>query len=146
VRVAARGIDIQHNLTGNRRVVAERADHSRIIAERGGRGYVQRPYFYRGREYAHRTYYVRGRAFDRFYVRYPYRGAYLEMYTSAAYYLPAFYGWAYNPWVAPVPYAWGWSAYPWYRYYGYYMFPYPMYAGPSFWLTDYLISTWVRLF
>jgi len=141
VRVPGRGMAIHHNLNGNRHVAVEWPDHSRIVAERGGRSYVQRPYIYRGREYAQRTYYVHGRVYDRFYARYPYRGAYLEMYTPTAYYRPAFYGWAYNPWAAPVPYAWGWSSYPWYGYYSYYLVPYPTYAGPAYWLTDYLIAT-----
>ena len=47
------------------------------------------------------------------------------MYTPAYYYRPAFYGWAYNPWVAPVPYAWGFAVNPWYGYYGVYFNPYP---------------------
>ena len=62
------------------------------------------------------------------------------MYTPAYYYRPAFYGWAYNPWVAPVPYAWGFAANPWYGYYGPYYAPYPVYPSASVWLTDYMIS------
>ncbi len=53
---ARRRMDIHHNLNGDRRVSVERADHSRIVAERGGRGYVQHPYTYHGHEYARRTY------------------------------------------------------------------------------------------
>ena len=57
------------------------------------------------------------------------------------YYGPAYYGWAYNPWPAPIVYAgWGWAGNPWYGYYGGWWNPYPVYAGASFWLTDYLIS------
>lgn len=140
VHDARRGMDIHHGLSGNRRVAVERSDHSRIVAERGGRGYVQRPYMYRGHEFAHRTYYANGRAYDRFYRGYPYHGVYVEMYTPAYYYRPAFYGWAYNPWVAPVPYAWGFAANPWYGYYGAYFTPYPVYPSASVWLTDYMIS------
>ena len=137
-------MDIHHGLGGGRRVEVVRADHSRIVVERGGHGYVQHPYMFRGHEYAHRTYYVNGRAYDRFYARYPYHGVYVEMYTPAFYYPPAYYGWAYNPWAVPVAYpvaAWGWAAAPWYGYYGPYFAPYPVYASASFWLTDYLIST-----
>jgi len=140
VHDSRRGMDIHHGLSGNRRVAVERGDHSRIVAERGGRGYVQRPYSYRGHEFAHRTYYANGRAYDRFYRGYPYHGVYVEMYTPAYYYRPAFYGWAYNPWVAPVPYAWGFAANPWYGYYGPYFTPYPVYPNASAWLTDYMIS------
>jgi hypothetical protein len=140
VHVANRGMEIHHGLNGDRRVEVNRGDH-RIVAERGGRGFVERPYRYGGREYAHRTYYYQGRAYDRFYHGYPYHGVYVQMYTPAYYYRPAFYGWAYNPWVAPVPYAWGWGGNPWYGYYGPYFTPYPVYPSASVWLTDYLIST-----
>jgi hypothetical protein len=141
--VAGRNMDIHHGLAGGRRVEVERADHSRIVSERGGHGYVQHPYNYRGHEYGHRTYYDHGRAYDRFYARYPYHGAYLEMYTPGFYFAPAFYGWAYNPWAAPIVYpvaAWGWGRAPWFGFYGGYFTPYPVYPSASVWLTDYLIS------
>jgi hypothetical protein len=137
-------MDIHHGLNGSRRVVVERGNHSRVFAERGGRGYVQRPYSYHGREYAHRTYYYHGRAYDRFYRGYPYHGVYLEAYSPSFYYAPGFYGWAYNPWAAPIVYApgaWGWVGNPWYGYYGAYFTPYPVYPSASYWLTDYMIST-----
>ena len=143
VHVANRGgrqMDVHHGLNGNRRAMVERPDHSRVMAERGGRGYVERPYSYRGREYAHRTYYYNGRAYDRFYSPYSYHGMMVSMYTPSFYYAPAFYGWAYNPWVAPVPYAWGWGGTPWFGFYGGYFTPYPVYASASLWLTDYLIA------
>ncbi len=132
--------DIHHGSAGGRRVEVARADHSRIVAEGGRRGYVQQPYRFRNNEFAHRTYYVNGRAYDRFYARYEYRGAVLEVYAPVRYYPPAFYGWAYNtPW-APVPYAWGWAGDPWYGYYGAYFTPYGVYPNASLWLTDYLIA------
>lgn len=141
VHDARRGVDVHHGLNGNRHVMAERADHSRVMASRSGRGYYQqRPYAYRGHEYARRTYYDHGRAYDRYYNRYPYHGVYLEGYAPAVYYAPAFYGWAYNPWVAPVSYSWGFVATPWYGYYGAYFTPYPVYPSASLWLTDYIIS------
>jgi len=136
-----RGMDIHHGLDGNRRISVERADHSRVFAERGGRGYVQHPYMFQGREFGHRTYYANGHAYDRFYGRYPYHGAYLDVYAPARYYPYGFYGYAYSPWARPVPYAWGWAGQPWYGYYGAYYAPYPVYAGPAFWLTDYLVAT-----
>jgi hypothetical protein len=144
VHVAGRNMDIHHGLGGGRRSSVERADHSRIVAERGGRGYVQHPYMYHGHEYGHRTYWEHGRAYDRFYARYPYHGVYVEMYSPAFYYPPAFYGWAYNPWAVPIAYpvaAWGWGGNPWYGFYGAYFAPYPVYPSASLWLTDYLIST-----
>jgi hypothetical protein len=135
-----RGMDVHHGLNGNRRVMVERRDHSRVYAERGGRGYVQRPYNYHGHEYARRSYYYHGHYYHAYYGRYYYHGVYVNPYYSPYYYRPAFYGWAYNPWVAPVPYAWGWGGAPWYGYYGAYFTPFPVYPSASFWLTDYLIS------
>lgn len=57
-------MEVHHGLNGNRRVVVERHDHTRIVAERGGRGYVQRPYSYHGHEYARRSYYYHGRYYN----------------------------------------------------------------------------------
>ncbi len=144
VHDARRGMDVHHGLNGGRSVRVERADHSRIVAERGGRGYVQHPYGFHGHEYGHRTYWEHGRAYDRFYRGYYYHGVYAEMYAPSFYYAPAFYGWAYNPWAVPIAYplaAWGWGAAPWYGVYGGFFTPYPAYASASLWLTDYMIST-----
>jgi hypothetical protein len=135
-----RGMDVHHNLSGNRRVVVERADHSRIVAERGGRGYVQRPYMFHGHEYARRSYYYHGRYYNAYYGRYYYHGLYVNPYFPSYYYGPAFYGWAYNPWAAPIAYGWGWGGNPWFGFYGGFFTPYPVYASPSLWLTDYLIA------
>lgn len=135
-----RGMTVHHDLHGGREVRVERADHSRIYAEHGGRGYVQHPYMYRGREFGHRTYYDHGRYYDRYYRRYGYHGVFLDVYAPARYWGAGFYGWAYNPWAVPVAYAWGWGAAPWYGYYGAYFAPYPVYPSAAFWLTDYMIS------
>jgi len=135
-----RGMDIHHGLSGNRRVSVERPDHTRIVAERGGRGYVQHPYSFRGHEFGQRTFYDHGRAYDRFYGRYSYRGGYLEVYAPARFYPVGFYGYAYAPWAAPVPYAWGWGGAPWYGYYGGYYAPYAYYPAPNYWLADFVIA------
>jgi hypothetical protein len=141
VHDAKRNMDIHHGLNGNRRVSVERADHSRVVAERGGRGYVQHPFGYHGHEYGRRAYFDHGRRYDRFYGRYPYRGVYVDVYAPALYYPPAFYGWAYNPWAAPVVYAgWGWAGTPWYGVYGGFFTPFAVYPSASYWLTDYLIA------
>jgi hypothetical protein len=141
VHNAGRNVDVHHGLNGSRVARSERPDHSRVVAERGGRGYSQHPYMYHGHEYAHRTYYANGRAYDRFYARYPYHGVYLEMYTPAFYFAPAYYGWAYNPWAAPIAYSWGWGvATPWFGFYGGYFTPYAVYPSASYWLTDYMIA------
>jgi hypothetical protein len=111
-----------------------------MYAERGRRGYVQRGYGYRGHEYGRRAYYYHGHEYNRYYRGYGYRGMYLNVYAPGYYYNPGFYGWAYNPWAAPIAFGWGWGGSPWYGYYGGYFNPYPVYASAAFWLTDYIIS------
>jgi hypothetical protein len=140
VHDAKRGMDVHHGLNGNRRVSVERPDHSRLVAERGRPGYVQRGYSYHNHDFGRRSYYYHGREYNRYYRGYGYRGMYLNVYAPGYYYAPGFYGWAYNPWAAPIAYGWGWGASPWYGYYGGYFAPYPVYPSAAFWLTDYLIS------
>ena len=100
---ARRGMDIHHGLNGNRRISVERADHSRVFAERGGRGYVQHPYMYHGHEFGHRTYYDHGRYYDRYYNRYGYRGVYLDVYAPGRYYPAAFTAGPITPGPLPSP-------------------------------------------
>ena len=136
-----RGVDVHHGLNGNRAISVERADHSRVFAERGRPGFVQRPYSFHGHDFARRTYFYHGREYSHFYHGYGYRGVYLNVYAPGLYYRPAFYGWAYNPWAAPISFGWGWGGAPWYGYYGYYFQPYPVYPSAAYWLTDYIISS-----
>lgn len=141
VHDAKRGMNIHYGINGSKRVSVERPNHSRVAAERGRPGYVQRGYTHNGHDYARRTYYFDGRAYDRYYRGYPYRGVYMEVYAPARYYPVGFYGWAVSPWHQPVVYPWGWMGSPWYGYYGAYFTPYAMYPTASLWLTDYMIST-----
>ena len=99
---AKRRMDVHNGLNGSRRVSVERADHSRIVAERGRPGYVQRPYMYHGHEFSRRTYFYNGRAYERYYRGYYYHGVYINVYAPVRYYPVGFYGWAYNPWYSPV--------------------------------------------
>jgi len=141
VHDARRGIDVHHGLGGGRSVSMRRPDGSRVYAERGRPGYVERGYSYHGHDFARRSYYYHGRAYDRFYRGYGYRGLYLNVYAPGFYFRPAFYGWAYNPWAAPIAFGWGWGVgTPWFGFYGGYFAPYPVYPSAAFWLTDYIIS------
>jgi len=140
VHDSKRNMDVHHSLSGNRHVVHERADHSRVVVDGRGRGYVQRSYSYNNTTYVSRSYYYGGVYGNYYYGNYYYGGVYLNPYYPAAYWAPAYYGWAYNPWVAPISYGWGWGGSPWYGYYGGWYNPFPVYASASFWLTDYLIS------
>jgi hypothetical protein len=137
----ARGAVITHRPDGARRVEVVRPGNLRIVTgERGRGGYAQRPLMVRNREYVQRTYYDHGRAFARVYRPITFRGVVLNMFTPSRYYRPAYYSYAYSPWLRPVAYSWGWGGSPWYGYYGGYFSPYREYAGPAFWLTDYLFA------
>src|ERR1035437_1931184 len=87
-----------------------------------------------------RSYMVGGVSYARVYRPFSYHGIALNVYTPVRYYRTAFYAYAYNPWARPVAYSWGWAGNPWYAYYGGYFTPYPVYASPTLWLTDYLIA------
>jgi hypothetical protein len=140
LHIAGRGMDIHHSLGGGRQVVVQRADHSRIVAERGRPGFIQRPYSFHGHEFGARSYSYHGQVYQQFYRGYVYRGAAIQVYAPAHYYSVGFYGWAYNPWGAPIAFSWGFGAAPWYGYYGGYFVPSPIYPNASLWLTDYMIS------
>jgi len=116
--------------------------NGRVIVTNGsGHGYVQRPITVRGRPFVQRTYYVHGAPYARFYRPAIYRGVTLNIYTPARFYSPRFYAWAYTPWPARISFNFGWGpATPWYGFYGGYFAPYPYYAGPNFWLTDYMLA------
>jgi hypothetical protein len=140
VHDARRGLDVHNGLNGDRRVSVERPGGGRMVSERGRPGYAQRGYSYHGHDFGRRAYYYHGHEFNRYYRGYGYRGLYLDVYAPGFYYGPGFYGWAYNPWAAPIVFGWGWEGSPWYGYYGWYFAPYPVYPSASYWLTDYLIS------
>jgi hypothetical protein len=114
---------------------------ARIVSTGRHGGYVQRAYVTRGgHSYYSRTYYYHGEYRSGIYRGYYYGGRPYYGYYPSYYYQPAYYGWAYNPWPAPVAYGWGWGGSPWYGYYGGYFAPYPVYPSAAFWLTDYLIA------
>jgi hypothetical protein len=110
-----------------------------VVAGRHG-GYVAHGFNRGGRGYERRTYYRDGHAYTRVYGRGYYHGYYYNHYYPGYYYGGGYYGYAYGGWANPVAWSWGWGASPWYGYYGYYFNPYPVYAAPAFWLTDYIIS------
>ena len=140
VHDAKRGMDVHNNLGGGRRVSVQRHDGSRLVAERGRRGYVERGYHYHGHDFGRRAYYYHGHEYNRYYRGYGYRGLELSVYAPGFYFAPGFYGWAYNPWAAPISFAWGWGGSPWLGFYGGFFAPYPVYPSAAFWLTDYIIS------
>jgi len=135
------GAVIRHAPSGVRRVEVVRPGDRVVVTTGRGYGYVQRPVVFASRSYVQRTYVVRGVAHVSVYRPLAWHGISLNIYTPVRYYRPAYYSWAYNPWARPVVYSWGWARDPWYRYYGGYFVPYPAYASPALWLTDYLIAS-----
>jgi hypothetical protein len=114
---------------------------SRVVSYGPGRGFVERPL---RPGYISRTYVRDGRSYARVYREYSYHGVVYYHYVPAFYYGPRFYYWAVTPW-GPVRYAWGGIVAPWVGFYAGYFTPYPMYASPDLWLTDYLLAENLRL-
>ena len=131
---------ITHVPGGASRIVTQGPNHTTIVTNAAGHGYVQKTFTHNNQTFVQRNYYVHGVAYTRVYHQYYYHGVYLQTYVPVRYYALAFYGWAYAPWSRPIVYGWGWGYSPWYVYYGPYFTPYPAYASASLWLTDYLIS------
>jgi len=123
-----------------RRAEIVRPNGDRVVAYGRG-GYVSHGFAYRGQNFERRAYYVNGRPYVSVYRPYAFRGVNVAVYAPARYYGPGFYAYAYRPWGVPVVYTgWGWSAAPWYPVYGGFFTPYPAYAAPNFWLTDYMVA------
>jgi len=139
---------ITHASNGTRRIESVRQAPSgasyRVVSTGTRGGYVERNFSRDGHEYVRRTYVYQNRTYVTVYRTYYYGGRPYYYYVPAYYYTPVYYGWAYNPWAAPVYYTWGWYGDPWYRPYGYYFAPYPVYPSAAFWLTDYLIAENLR--
>ena len=131
---------VYHGPAGRRGYERQLPGGRRIYADGRGRGYIHNEYMYGGHRVYQRVYYANGVAYPRYYNPYVYGGVELAVYAPARYYAPAFYGWAYNPWAVPIAFSFGFAAAPWYGYYGGYFTPYPVYASPSLWLTDYMVA------
>jgi hypothetical protein len=133
---------IEHGVRGGRTVVSER-NGARIVT-RGRGGYVQRAYVTRGgHAYYSRTFYAGGRYHVGLYRGYGWGGHTYFGFYPGVWYHPGFYGWGWHPWGAPIAWgigAWGWGGAPWWGFYGGWWNPYPVYAAPYFWLTDYLLA------
>jgi hypothetical protein len=129
-----------HNIHGERFVSSVRPDHSRLVSYGPHRGYLERPYAFGGHAYMQRSYAWGGHVYNRYFYPYRWHGLLLAGAIATAYYAPHFYGWAYDPWAAPVAYNWGWRSAPWYGYYNGYFTPSPSYSDGAAWLTDYSLS------
>jgi len=67
-----------------------------------------------------------------------------EMFVPTVRFPAVYYGWALAAWPRPITYAWGWQVQPWYPVYGSLFMPYPVYASPDLWITDYVIAQSMR--
>jgi hypothetical protein len=131
---------IHNNLRGGRTVVGMH-NGARVVTVGHRGGYVQRAYVTRGgRAYYSRTYYYHGAYRVGVFRGYGWHGYNYYGYYHPYFFGAGFYGWAYNPWAAPIAWGWGWGGAPWYGAWSWYWHPYPVYAGPAFWLTDWLIA------
>ncbi|HEY2498534.1 MAG TPA: hypothetical protein VGK24_15845 [Candidatus Angelobacter sp.] len=140
-----RDLAVHHDLHGGNRFETRGPGGRRVVGFGHGRGFTERRFVNRGGHvYVQRTYVYGGRRYAYAYRSYYYHGYAYYGYAPAFYYHPGFYGWAYNPWAAPVYYNWGWAGNPWYASYGYYYQPYPVYPSASLWLTDYLLAESLR--
>jgi hypothetical protein len=81
----------------------------------------------------------------RVYQPFVYGGVTYNRYLPGFYYRPAFYGWAFSPWGVGISFGWGWGGAAWFGFYGGYFQPYPLYVGPTLWLTDYLLAANLQL-
>jgi hypothetical protein len=134
---------IDHGVHGGRTVVGEH-NGARVVNTGRNGGYVQRSYVNRGgHSYYSRTYYNHGHYSVGIYRGYNWHGHAYYGYHPGFWFHPGFYAWGYHPWGSPLYWGvglWGWGGAPWYGFYGGWFTPYPSYASPAFWLTDYLIA------
>ena len=135
----ANGAVIRHAPSGVRTVALTRPD-GKVIVAHGGNGYVQRPLVSHGQHFEQRTYVRHGVSYSRVYRPMHYGGRDYHFYARDHYYRPGFYGWAHTAYAHPYAYRWGYEATPWYGMYGGYYAPYPVYASPAFWLTDFMLA------
>jgi hypothetical protein len=133
-------MDIAHGPRGQRTVISERPDHSRLVSFGAHRGYWEHSVDYHGHTYDRRTYVYEGHRFTRDYIGYRYHGRMYDDYRPHYYYNPLFYGWAYYPWGTPIAYRWGWGGAPWFNYYAGYYSPWNVYPSGAYWLTDFMIG------
>ena len=129
---------------GGERMVVSGRPGGRVVSYGPRRGFVERSV---RPGYITRTYVGGRRPYAHVYREHRYRGFLYYRYVPAIYYGPRFYGWVVTPWSVPVRYAWfgAGAPAPWFSFYAGYFTPYPMYASPDLWLTDYLLAENLRL-
>jgi hypothetical protein len=139
------GTTINHGVNGTRTIVTPLPNGGRVVTTGAHGGYVQNTFVRNNQTFVSRTYVYGGRSFVRVYQPFSYRGVVYNRYLPGFYYRPAFYGWAFAPWGVGISFGWGWGGAAWFGFYGGYFQPYPVYLGPTLWLTDYLLAANLQL-
>ncbi len=133
-------MDIARGPHGQRTIISERPDHSRLVSMGSHRGYSEHPVNYHGHEFTQRTYVHGDHRFTHEYTRYNYHGMALNHYVPHATYAPAFYGWAYYPWDSPAAYMWGWANSAFIACNAGFFGPSDSYQSGANWLADYYLG------
>ncbi len=119
-------------------------DHIPSTLKRGGRSFTQEPVTRDGEIVVRRTsVHVKDTHYPVtvHYYHYHYWGhSHYYCYLHYWPYAPWFWGFYWASFHAPWVYTWGWVGAPWYHTWGWYYYPYPSYIGPSYWVTDYMLS------
>jgi hypothetical protein len=135
---SVRNVTITRTAHYGRTVEVVRPDGARVVRFNARAGFVERPWVRPG--FVARTYVVGGVSYTRVYRSYTYMNIRFAAFVPGVYFAPGFYAWGYAPWSVGVAFQWGWFGAPWFGFYGGYFAPYPLYAGPPFWLTDYVLA------
>jgi hypothetical protein len=144
-RIVNHGTIINHNVNGTRTIVTPLPNGGRVVTTGAHTGYVQNTFVRNNQTFVSRTYVYGGRSVVRVYQPFVYGGVTYNRYLPGFYYRPAFYGWAFAPWGVGISFGWGWGGAAWFGFYGGYFQPYPVYLGPTLWLTDYLLAANLQL-
>jgi hypothetical protein len=131
---------ITRGVRGNRMISSRQADQSNLVSTGANRGFLQHALTIGKQAFTQNVQYNNGRVFNQLYTRYTHRGTEMLSYTSAQYYPPGFYAWAYKPWDAPVAYQWAWTGDAWYTASSSYFTPSAEYNSGAEWLTDYVLA------
>ena len=132
-------VDIARGPRGQRAIISERPG-GRLVSTGKHSGYLEHPVKYHGHDFTQRTYVHGDHHFTRDYTQYHYHGRDFYHYIPRVTYAPAFYGWAYYPWGAPVLYGWGWEDSPWYAFCSGFFSPWDSYPSGADWLTDFFLG------
>ena len=96
---------------------------------------------FHGQEFGHRTYFEHGRSYDRFYGRYPYHGRYLEVLRAGSLLPLRILHVRLLSMGHPGAVRLGLRRGSVVRILWRVLCPYPVYAGPTFWLTDFILAS-----